>query len=101
MIAAPKPPAHPATDRLKANTDDNNAYSVAEWRLLTMAIKNAKNAAVPMPPVKDSVALAAYMRIWCCSGIVAFASAIGNTVAAQAYPKFDTAWKSPNTHKAR
>ena len=56
--AAPKPLAQPATERDNAKTEDKSAYSVALARLSTIDIRKARNAAVPSPPVNDSVALA-------------------------------------------
>ena len=61
IYSAPKPLAQPAKDLLKAKMDESNAYSVAECCLFTMAIKKARNAAVPRPPVNDSIALAPYI----------------------------------------
>jgi len=52
------PPAQPATARLKAKMLDRIAYSVVAFARLVIAIRNARNAPVPRPPVKLSTALA-------------------------------------------
>ena len=53
------PPAQPATARLKAKIDDRMAYSVVALARLVIAIRKARKAPVPSPPVKLSKALAA------------------------------------------
>ena len=62
------PPAQPATARLKAKMDERIAYSVVALARLVMAIRKARKAPVPRPPVKLSRALAAYTAAWWASG---------------------------------
>ena len=40
--------------RVSPKSEERSAYSVAAWRLSQMCIRNARNAAVPRPPVKLS-----------------------------------------------
>ena len=83
MASTPKPLTPPAKERENANIDDRMAYSVVARSLLTIAIRKARKAAVPIPPVNDSVALAAYIVHWWCMAISKPCGAIGTDQAAQ------------------